>query len=99
MKVLWTKKASKRLREIHKFYKKAYSKKYADKINDALLERSVSLGKSPLMGPLELDEKVEDLGVRYLVEEHCKLYYQVVDDKIEIISVFDTHQHPDKMSI
>ena len=59
MKVLWTKKASKRLREIHKFYKKAYSKKYADKINDALLERSVSLGKSPLMGTLELDEKLK----------------------------------------
>ncbi len=51
------------------------------------------------MGTLELEEKVEDLGVRYLIEEHCKLYYQVFDDKIEVISVFDTHQHPDKMSI
>jgi plasmid stabilization system protein ParE len=99
MKVLWTKKASKRLREVYKFYKKAYSKKYADRINNALLERSVLLSEFPLMGTLELGEKVEDFGVRYLVEEHCKLYYQVVDDKIEIISVFDTHQHPDKMSI
>ena len=99
MKVFWTKKASKRLRELHRFYKKAYSKKYADKINDALLDRSVSLGNFPLMGTLELGEKVEDLNVRYLIEEHCKLYYQVFDDKIEIISVFDTHQHPDKMKV
>jgi plasmid stabilization system protein ParE len=99
MKVFWTRKASKRLRELHKFYRKAYSKKYADKINNALLDRSVSLGEFPLMGTLELGEKVEDLGVRYLVEEHCKLYYRVFEDKIEIVSVFDTHQHPDKMSI
>ena len=99
MKVFWTKKASKRLRELHRFYKKAYSKKYADKINDALLDRSVSLSNFPLMGTLELGEKVEDLGVRYLIEEHCKLYYQVLEERIEIISVFDTHQHPDKMKV
>ena len=99
MKIFWSKKASKRLRELYKFYKKAYSKKYADKIKNALFERAMSLVEFPLMGTLELGERVEDLGVRYLVEEHCKLYYQVFDDKIEIISVFDTHQHPSKMSI
>ena len=99
MEIFWSKKASKRLKEVHKFYKKAYSKKYADKIKSALFKRAMSLVKSPLMGTLELGEKVEDLGVRYLVEEHCKLYYRVFEDKIEIVSVFDTHQHPDKMSI
>ncbi len=41
MEIIWSKKASKKLRELYKFYETAYSKKYADKIRNALFKRAM----------------------------------------------------------
>ena len=45
------------------------------------------------------EESLVELGQghRYLVEEHYKIIYRVIDDVVYITDIFDTRQDPDKM--
>jgi plasmid stabilization system protein ParE len=99
MEVFWTTKAKERLKDLHSFYRRIDSEKYANRIKNTLIARTVLLGKFPLRGALDQSEELEDLNLRFLAEENCKLFYRVSDNKIEVVSVFDVRLNPDKMSI
>jgi plasmid stabilization system protein ParE len=97
IKVFWTPEAKQTLSETIDFYAKTLSKKVADKRKRNIVLRTRDLSEFPLLGPIEESEALEGLSSRYLVEGHCKIIYKVVEDKVSILKVFDTHQRPDRM--
>ena len=99
VKVSWTPEAKQTLKETIDFYAMTLSKKVADKRKRNIVFRARDLSEFPLLGPIEESEALEGLSSRYLVEGNCKIIYKVDGNKVLVLKVFDTHQHPDKMKV
>jgi len=67
---------------------------------DGIIEKSMELENSPLVGQIELllADRIQEF--RYLIYKKYKLIYRVNQDKkrIEIINVFDCRQNPQKLN-
>lgn len=97
MNIEWTAKAQEDLENIFNFYTDHFSKELARKTIKAIFNKisTLKLGN-------ELGQKEELLihlnqNHRYLISNHNKIIYKVVESTAYITHVFDTRQNPEKL--
>ncbi|MCB0597828.1 MAG: type II toxin-antitoxin system RelE/ParE family toxin [Lewinellaceae bacterium] len=97
MRVQLTATARKRYREIYDYFKSVGASKKGRRIRAQVNKKILLLRDTPMMGQEE--ESLVELGQghRYLVEEHYKIIYRIIDDVVYITDIFDTRQDSDKM--
>lgn len=96
-KVLWTKPAKERLREIYDYYKEKAGKRTAKKIRDEIYSSVAILSTNPKAGAREELLKNKAQEFRYLVEGNYKIVYWVETGKVMIATIFDCRRNPLKM--
>lgn len=96
-KVVWTLPAKDDLFEISESLEKTLDWEHADGITSRIVSKSFRLEQFPAMGAVEWSHSDRFKTVRYLVEGHYKIYYEIRPDCVEILSVFDTRQNPDRL--
>jgi plasmid stabilization system protein ParE len=68
-------------------------RKIADKFVDELLVKIKTLSIQPSMGMASRNVP----AVRSIkISKHNRLYYRIENDKLVLLNIFDTRQHPDK---
>ncbi len=97
MRVDWRDLAIKDLDEIHIQIGLRKGVKFANRLIDRIFDKSALLESFPKMGAIQ--QSLEDLEIRYLIEGDYKILYRInlIVGIIEILSVFDTRQDPSKM--
>ena len=98
-KIFWTDFAKEELRKNFNYLKENAGQRVARKETQKIVEATKRLQTQPLIGQVEellVDRKQE---FRYLVHQTYKIIYWINDqqNQIEIVDVFDTQQHPDKI--
>jgi plasmid stabilization system protein ParE len=97
IRVLWTDSALSQLEDIYDYYKIKASPRIAKKLVKAILKETIVLESNPLIGvkePLLLEKLYE---YRFLVKNNYKIMYRFNENRIRIISVFDSRQSPEKI--
>jgi len=95
--VLWSDSAMDELQEIYDYYKLKANDQIADKISNAIIDRTILLEDNPRMGQREEIFKDKYKEIRYLVEGNYKIVYLIADDFVIIATVFDCRQNPKKL--
>lgn len=99
LKIYWTEFAKKQLQEIFEYYKEKVSLKVANKLVVGIVQKTINLKTQPEIGALEelLNKRKEKF--RFLVYKHYKIIYWInkLENRIEIVDVFDTRQNPIKL--
>jgi len=95
--VLWSDSAMDELQEIYDYYKLKANDQIADKISNAIIDRTILLEANPRMGQREEIFKDKYKEIRYLVEGNYKIVYLIADDFVIIATVFDCRQNPKKL--
>lgn len=95
--VVWSDTAIEELRSIYDYLCFHASKKVADKISNAIVDRTLLLEQTPRVGQKE--EMLAHLNkeIRYLIEGNYKIVYWIDQDRISIATVFDCRQNPRKL--
>ncbi len=93
--VIWTKVSEIQLQEILEFYtKRNKSKIYARKLYKKFKTELLAAAKNPEIGiKTKLDQ------IRGLIIEEYILFYEILEDRILILKVWDCRQNPDKLNI
>lgn len=92
-KVVWTFHAEEDYRQIILYLKKEWTDAVALNFINITEERIERIAVFPLLGIASAKYP----SIRSIVlTKHNRLYYQFLDSKIYILSIFDTRQHPDK---
>ena len=93
--IVWSHKASIKLFEILDFYEKRNgSKTYSKKLYKKLSKESNQL----IMHP-EIGAKTDFESVRGLIVDEYILFYEIIQDKIIIHTVWDSRQNPENLKI
>ena len=94
--VVWSDNAIEELRSIYDYLYFNVSKKVADKISNAIVDKTLLLEQTPRVGQKE--EMLAHLNkeIRYLIEGNYKIVYWIDDDIISIATVFDCRMDPKK---
>ncbi|HLP38556.1 MULTISPECIES: type II toxin-antitoxin system RelE/ParE family toxin [unclassified Lacibacter] len=91
--VIWTLHAEEDYRQIIFYLKNEWSETVALHFINTTEERIERIAVFPLLGiASEKDNSIRSI----VLTKHNKLYYQFLESKIYILSLFDTRQHPDK---
>jgi len=95
--LVWSDTAIEDLRSIYDYLYFQASKKVADKISNAIVDKTLLLEQSPRIGQKE--EMLAHLKkeIRYLIEGNYKIVYWIDDDLISIATVFDCRMNPKKL--
>jgi len=94
-KIEWSSRAKSDLSNILEFfYIRNRSKTYSKKLNSKLRKAIRLLIKHPLIG---IQSDVEN--IRALVEGDYAIFYQVTEETIRIITIWDCRQNPDNLTI
>lgn len=95
--VLWSDSAVEDLQKINDYFVASANIKVANKIINAIVDRSILLENNPRIGQKEdlLSNLKEE--IRYLVEGNYKIVYFIDNNLVIIASVFDCRQNPKKM--
>jgi len=94
-KIEWSSQAKADLSRILEFfYVRNGSKTYSNKLNSKLRKAIRLLSKHPLIG---IQSDVEN--IRALVEGDYAIFYQVAEETIRIITIWDCRQNPDNLTI
>jgi len=94
-KIVWSSRAKSDLSNILEFfYIRNRSKTYSKKLNSKLRKAIRLLIKHPLIG---IQSDVEN--IRALVEGDYAIFYQVTEETIRIITIWDCRQNPDNLTI
>jgi len=96
-KVVWTRQAKDDLLDVFEALENALGQDRADAMTSRIVTKSFRLEQFPAMGAVEWEHSDRFKTIRYLVEGHYKLYYEIRLDAVEILSVFDTRQNPDRL--
>ena len=99
LKIYWTDFAKSELRKINKYFRENTSLRVAKNETQKIRISTHRLKKQPEIGQVEQLLSGRKLEFRYLVHQTYKIIYWINLDQnqIEIIDVFDTHQHPVKI--
>ena len=100
MDVFWTQFAESKLEDIYLYYCEKASERIATRLVNEIINRSLELEKSPLIGQKELLLSGRHLEFRYLVFKNYKIIYFInhSERRIEIVNLFDCRQDPQKMN-
>lgn len=95
-KILWTDHAISELRETIEYLENNWSEKELRKFS-AKLDHTVELiSKTPEMFP----DSYEKNGIKKaVVEKHNNLYYRIIGNSVEILSLFPNKKNPDNKKI
>ncbi|MCJ7757308.1 MAG: type II toxin-antitoxin system RelE/ParE family toxin [Gillisia sp.] len=96
MKVFLSELAELKLLKLNEYLLENWSKKVRDKFIDKLSERIGQISKQPEICPKSLE--FEGL-YKCVVTKQSTFYYRILDTnkEIEIITLFDTRQNPEKL--
>jgi addiction module RelE/StbE family toxin len=94
-KIEWSSQAKADLSKILEFfYIRNGSKTYSKKLNSKLRKAIRLLSKHPLIG---IQSDVDN--IRALVEGDYAIFYQLTEETVRIISIWDCRQNPDNLKI
>ncbi len=99
MKVVWSAWALRQLDEIHAWYSAEASPTVADRIIEDILAGTSLLEQFPFGGQVEPWLEHQGLGHRRVVVGNYKVVYQVHEEEVRIVDVFDGRQDPGKMKV
>ncbi len=90
-KIIWAREASEDLYNILDFYiKRNGNSDYSKKIKSRI-DHTVSL-----LGIHEkLGRKTDITNIRFIIELDYLVFYEILDDCIQVLFVWDTHQNPE----
>jgi len=93
--VIWTKNSEIQLQEILEFFtKRNKSGLYSRKLYKKFKTELITVSKNPDSGiKTKLDQ------IRGLIIEDYILFYEILEDRIIILKVWDCRQNPDKLNI
>jgi len=93
VKIEWTEPVLQDLKNIVNYIESEWSQGVSDKFVDELLQKVKSLSVQPSMGMASRKPpKVRSIKV----SKHNRLYYKLINNKVVLLNIFDTRQHPDK---
>ena len=84
---------------IYRYYFHEAGKEVAFKIISGIIDSVYRLKKFPRSGQKELQFASRGLGHRYIVSGNYKSIYYVKEQDINVVSVFDCRQNPNKMDL
>jgi len=95
--VIWSDSAIEDLRDIYNYFILTASKKIADKITNAIVDRTILLEQAPRIGQRE--ELLMHLHeeIRYLVDGNYKIVYLIDENLVTVLTIFDCRQNPKKL--
>ena len=97
--VYWTQFAEDKLNDIYNFYESEAGTRIAQKLINGIVDKTIGLSKSPLIGQKEqlLGDRSQEF--RYLIYKSYKIIYWINKEnkRIEIANIFDCRQNPEKM--
>jgi addiction module RelE/StbE family toxin len=94
-KIEWSSQAKVDLSNILEFfYIRNGSKTYSKKLNSKLRKAIRLLSKHPLIG---IQSDVEN--IRAIVEGDYAIFYQIIEETIRIMTIWDCRQNPDNLTI
>jgi toxin YoeB len=94
-KIIWSPRAKLDLVSILDFYfKRNGTKTYCVKLNAAIRSSIRLLEKHP-----EIGVKVDVKNLRNLIQGDFSIFYEIKSEAIEIITIWDSRQDPDKLEI
>jgi plasmid stabilization system protein ParE len=92
-KIIWSSRAKIDLFEIlDYYYKRNGTKTYSRKINSKIRKSIKLLKKYPFIG-----FRTDIQFVRNLITGHFCIFYEVGDESIDIITIWDSRQNPDNL--
>jgi len=97
MIVLWTDSAIEELQEINDYLTFSAGIKIANKITNAIVDKTLLLEKNPGIGQVEELLKHKKKDIRHLVDGHYKIVYFIEDNYVIVATVFDCRQDPAKL--
>lgn len=97
--VVWSDSAIEELRNIYEYYYFKASKRVADKITSAIVDKTIMLEATPRMGQKEELLVRFKQEIRYLVQGNYKIVYLIEENIVSIATVFDCRQDPIKLII
>jgi len=93
--VAWTNKASKeRLNILEYWLEKTGNNKYSSRIDIKLRETIRNIQDNNYLG-----KQTDYKNTRVTVVGHYLLFYRITSDVIEIVTIFDSRQNPDKLKV
>jgi toxin ParE1/3/4 len=95
--VLWSDTSLAQLQEIFDYYNFKASTTVAKKIIKGIVNKSLLLESSPLIGVKESLLTDRPFEYRFIVENNYKIIYRYNDNIAKIVSVFDCRQNPQKI--
>ncbi|MFI1770953.1 type II toxin-antitoxin system RelE/ParE family toxin [Thalassobellus citreus] len=95
-KVLWTDHAMSELKETIEYLEENWTERELRRFSEKLDHTIELISKAPDIFPSSF-EKTEIR--KAVVEKHNNLYYRVIEDSVEIISLFSNRKNPDNKKI
>ena len=95
--VVWSDSAIEELRSIYDYLYFMASQRVADKISNAIVDKTLLLEQTPRVGQKEDLLTHLNKEIRYLIEGNYKIVYWIDDDIISIATVFDCRMDPKKL--
>jgi plasmid stabilization system protein ParE len=93
--VIWTKNSEIQLQQILEFFiKRNKSGLYSRKLYNKIKKELLTVSKNPELG---LKTKLDQ--IRGLIIEDYILFYEILENQIVILKVWDCRQNPDKLNI
>ena len=92
-KIVWTKRADKKLWKIIRYLEKEWGANTARDFDRRVFDFLEILSKFPELGSIEEKEK----GIRgFVLTKYTKLFYRVKGKEIILLTLFDTRMNPQK---
>ena len=94
-RIIWSEKAERIFIQILEFYiERNGSKAYSRKLNNEVLALLSILSKQPFLGI-----KTEIKNVRVFIRRDYKIFYQIENDSLVILLVWDCIQNPEALNL
>jgi len=91
--VVFTKRAERDFETILNYIERKFGSQTGIRFRNLVLEFATILQSFPEIGSLELEDK----NIRgAVVHQRLKIFYRIKSNKVMILRLFDTRQHPDK---
>jgi len=87
------------LRAIYDYFYFKVGKPVADKISNAIVDKTLLLEQTPRIGQKEELLASMNKEIRYLIEGNYKIVYWIDENLVSIATVFDCRQNPKKLKI
>jgi plasmid stabilization system protein ParE len=97
VKILWSDTALAQLEDIFDFHKITANHAVAIKLVKSIVQKTLILQSTPLLGVKEPLLSEKSFEYRFLVEKNYKIIYRFNDNLIRIITIFDCRQNPSKL--